>query len=360
LYKSIFRDTFASVFENKDALFKALLIPTVFLIFCHFFLMDISKQFAEGTVDYYTVVPTFLLSLVINLIIAITTHRILLLGSDSVPKWGSFKFSSREISFAYNFILLVLIYFILTLILILVSFLLFFIINTIFTLEMQLQNAVFLLFPIVIVSISILCGLALVFPSAATDNKLSFKQAWKLTKGYRVLCFVAIIIFPNIFGAIFGFVYGLAIEFLVNLISENLNVLYPILNVLISIFTISALSHTYKYIIANSPNIDGVLTNNESNKISKLSINDLDIIELDSNHEITFESLKDELVAQYEKLGYINAVVDEIDSWVVKQQEDGDSYVALRVTSDEYQIQTFNVDEPILRILKNNDSPSEV
>ncbi len=351
MYKSVFRDTFASVFEKKDELFKALLIPTLLLIFFHYFFIDIDKQFREGNINYFTAVPTFLLSLALNLTIAITTHRILLLGSDSVPKWGLFRLTSREWTFVYNFLLLVLLYLALTLALAAGSSLLFILVDSILGLNLETKNMIFVILPMIIIPIPILCGLALVFPSIAADKKLSFKEAWNLTKGYRVFCFVTIVVFPNIFAAIFGFVYGMVIEFLVRLISDGLTILYPILNVFISVFTISALSNTYKFIISNSSNKEEETSIDKPNKICKLSINDYDVINLDKNHDITFDKLKDDLILQYDKLGFKLTIIDETDSWVVKQEEDGDAYVALRVINDEYQIQTSNTEEPQLSIL---------
>lgn len=340
MYKEILKNTFASVFEKKDILFKALLIPTLLLMIFDY-LLD------TDLANLYISIPFFILSVLINITIAITTHRILLLKESQIPIWGLFKFTSREYKFLFATIGLLLFIFIPVFLLIVASS---------FVDNIQIDSSIGSIM-IVIVAIAILISivviasrLSLVFPSISIEKNMTFKQAWSYTKNYKLLCFITIILFPALFSIIFGLAYGLVIGFLMKLISPQLDVLYTILNVFINVFMISALSNTYKYIVSQTPEIHE--KKEVSTHITKLSINDYDTIELEENNEVTFESLKDALITQYEELDFVVTVVNEIDSWVVKQSEDGDAYVALRATKDEYQIQTFNTDEPILKNIK--------
>ena len=130
----------------------------------------------------------------------------------------------------------------------------------------------------------------MVFPSIALDKELTFKQAWNYTKSYKMLCFITIIVFPGLFSIIFGLVYGLVIGFLMKVISPQLDVLYTVLNVFINVFMISALSNTYKHIMSENPEFDEIKV--KSTKITQLSINDYDAIELEPYYEITFDILK--------------------------------------------------------------------
>jgi len=254
VYKQILRDTFASVFEKKDTLFKALIVPTILLVILHQFTSDIKMMMNNDIVNYYIFVPSIIFIIIFNITIAITTHRILLLGNDSVPKWGLFKLSNREFNFAWNFILLILLIVLITAIFGLFLFLGFYLIDLVTDLSDNSQN---IEIPVImaisfVVSLFVMSSVSLVFPSIATSNSITFIEAWRLAKKYRLLCFVTVIVFPGIFGAVFGFVYGLVIEFFVKLISPEFNVLFPLLDVFISVFTISALSHTYKYLIGNN------------------------------------------------------------------------------------------------------------
>lgn len=350
MYKEILKNIFASVFDKKEQLFKALLIPTLLLmVFDYFLVLDFT--------NLYITIPFFILMMLINITISITTHRILLLKKSDIPTWGLFKLGSREYKFTLSSGGLGLILLATLIIGAIVLGVMGTILKSAGNLNIFIYTAAFFLF---IYMMYVATRLSMVFPSIAVDKALTFKQSWKYTQKYKLLCFITIVVFPLLFAILISLVYGLVIKFLMTVISSELAVLYSLLNVFINVFIISALSVTYEYVIANVDQTDELLNDVDPNKIYKLSINDYDIIQLDSFHDITFESLKNELISQYEKLGYINAVMDKTDSWVVKQDEVNDSYVALRVTNEEYQIQTFNTDEPILSILKSSDSRFEI
>lgn len=107
--------------------------------------------------------------------IAVVTHRIILLGPNSVPNWGVYIPTTRELNFFVKS-------FIMGLLMIPVS-----ILN---------------IFPDVgpylftIVSCYLFSRLSLVFPSIAVDSPWSFSDSWVITKDHQILMLVVILIFP--------------------------------------------------------------------------------------------------------------------------------------------------------------------
>lgn len=266
MYKDILRDTFASVFEEKDALFKALLIPTILTIILEYFLTTESKNF-------FILIPTFILLFAINITIAISTHRIVLLQNNNIPSWGLFTFKAREYNFAFSTLKLSLICTLLILLTTMVIFFFSWILNFIIDItkvqDMFIFGGLGIAF---LLTLLVAARLSLVFPSLAVDKKLSFNQIWQDTNKYTLLCLITVIVFPVLFGLIFGFAYGFVIDLLVKFISSHLNILNSVLNVLINVFTISALSHTYKYVIIN--NIE--MESNTRNDFDEDNNNDID------------------------------------------------------------------------------------
>ncbi|MGB5867258.1 MAG: hypothetical protein WBG69_05210, partial [Arcobacteraceae bacterium] len=82
----------------------------------------------------------------------------------------------------------------------------------------------------------------------AIDKPMSFETAWRYTKKYKLLCFLMIILFPLFFSSIVGGIYAFIINILVTTISIHFNILSVFLNVIVSVFLVSALSNTYMYI----------------------------------------------------------------------------------------------------------------
>lgn len=78
MYKKIINLTFYSVFNNKDSLIKSLFFPLLALIIIRI----ITEE--SQSIKITALVPALM---IINLVIAVITHRILLLGDNKVPKW---------------------------------------------------------------------------------------------------------------------------------------------------------------------------------------------------------------------------------------------------------------------------------
>ncbi|PLY06331.1 MAG: hypothetical protein C0625_09335 [Arcobacter sp.] len=333
MYKRIINSTFLPVFENKFLLIKALIIPLFLIVI----LTKLSLiYFNDSLIIIIANVVIFLL----NITIAITTHRILLIGSSSIPQWGLFKFGGREFSFLITSIFI-----------------------GVIMAVVILFGAIPLMFKESIVSMAIIAisaffalilfsRFSLALPSIAIDKEISISDAWEYTKNYKLLCFFTIVIFPVIFALILGFVYELAIGFLIKLISPHLDILYPVLDVFITVFIVSALSATYRVIKEDNPEYFEKI---KSSSNEALIINNKNEITVNTNdYEISFEIIKNELIKQYEKLGFTNTVVDKEDSWMIKNPEIETAYVSLAFKNNAFNIESYNVEDAKLDIFNPN------
>ena len=336
MYKKIINLTFLPVFENKTALIKALFIPLILIVV----LTKMSLMYPTSTlVSFSTAVLMFL----INITIAITTHRILLLGSQSIPKWGLFKFGSREFQF---FVTSAIIAIIITVVVFIGSLPLSFLPKSLVASGVLVISVIF--------AVILFSRFSLALPSIAIDKQISISDAWEYTKHYKLLTFFTIIVFPLLFAFIIGVVYTLVIGFLVKVISVHLNILYPLLDVFIAVFIISALSATYRVIQEQHPeyfkqqskeNNELIIHNNKEQH--RFNINE---------YEINFESLKQELIRQYEQLGFDKIVVDKEDSWMAKHPENETAYIALSLKDNEYKIEAYNTQQADLEVFLFNNA----
>ena len=335
MYERILDLTFYLVFKHKVALIKALAIPLLLIII----LSKLSLMYSSMYVGLACLGMIFL----INVNIAITTYRILLLGDNSVPTWGLFKISKREFSFLLNTFLLVLI---MTPVIIAMAI----------PFALNLSSTIITVTTMVsVLTIFILFSrLSLVLPSIAIDNRITFKDAWDYTQNYKMLTFFSIIIFPAIITAVIGLIYKLIIMFLVTVVSTQMALLYPVLDLFLTVFVISALSATYSVIKEEHPAyLKDPSFIEENIKENKKSISNEIIIT--NNHEhiiinkddslIDFDQIKDELIEQYEELGFKDIVIDKKDTWMIMNPEIKNAHVAVTFKGNEYKIETVNVQE---------------
>lgn len=329
MYKKIVNLTFLPVFENKTALMKALLIPLICLILTNILLTTYPESFPISIFG-------IIMLTTINITIAIVTHRILLLGQNSVPTWGQFAFGGRELSF------------------LIASFLIVIICIPIMFLSLIPTVGIFIaIFSLLVV----FSRLSLVFPSIAIDEKLTLAQAWDFTKKYKLLTFFSIIIFPTVFSLIIGTVYTLIIGFLIGVISSKLYVLYPVLDMFMAVFIVSALSATYKVIKEQHPEYFENQANQTKQNDELIIHNNKEQHSFNINeYEIDFERLKQELIRQYEQLGFDKIVVDKEDSWMAKHPENDNAYIALSLKDNEYKIEAYNTQQADLEVFLFNNA----
>jgi len=321
MYKKIINLTFQSVFDNKDILIKSLALSLGLLILFKVLVVEFPK------INATYLLPVFL---IINLHIAVITHRVLLLGKESISKWGITKYSKRELNFFLNSLLILLIC---------IPFLM-----------VGFFHVGILAISLILMTI-VISRLSLVFPSIAIDENITITESWEFTKKYKLLMFFSVIIFPAIFSIIVGFVYNLVIGFLVGVISSKLYVLYPILDLFITVFIISALSSTYKIIKEEHPEF---FEKTKQDETITTIINDNEKLTYDKNfYKIDFEILKEGLKKQYELDGFTEISVDNESSWMLKNPDVKEAYILLTKENDSnFLIETFNTNKASLEFLE--------
>jgi hypothetical protein len=199
------------IFEFRTQLGKALLFPLVILTAMGFYELD------DGTISWPIFVTVFLVEMFIYTLIAVATHRVILLGPSSIPEWGILMPSKRELLF--------LIYSIgVGLIMVPIGFLAF----------IPLVGL-----PIAILAIAYVAGrLSLIFPAIATDLGWTFSDSWKATEQYIVLMMFIAVGLPIIMGIP---------EYLLSYLPYA-TVLVTIVSVFSMVFLVAALSVAFKVI----------------------------------------------------------------------------------------------------------------
>lgn len=339
MYKEIIVNTFDTVLKNGQKLFQKLLIPTILICIINFFLPEIvlttnfNIKEIEFTSNESLIQFLFLFLLIMmNISIAITTHRICILGPFSVPKLGSYILGFIEFKFLFKTILIGITIAIPVILLLFVPYI-----------------GIFLA---IFMAIIITARLSFIFPAIACEENISFYSSWKLTKGHTFLILFSIILFPLIFSISVGLVYSLLIEFLIKLVSPNFKILYSFLNIFITVFSISALSSTYLYIKPRPLNVKIKNDIEPLKDIIEKKKKELYKIIIHDKYKVTFKSLKDELENQYSKLGFIDIVYNRNNAFILKNYENEESYVSLRYENNNFTIQTNKTEKPILKILE--------
>jgi len=267
-----------------------------------------------------------------NISIAVTTHRVVILGIDSVPTFGSVIFGYREFKMLFKIIQYSII---IAIPLVLVSLI-----------------PIVGIFIAIFLSIILISRLSLVFPACACDDKFGFLSAWRATNRYKLLTIVMVILFPFVFSFTVGFVYTIAIEFLVKIVGPYLSFLYSILDVFLTVFFVSALSSVYN--LVNPRPLNKSLKDIEQikKKIDISSINNNHSVTIDDKYKTSFQSLKKELYEQYKVHGFTEIVYDRSNSWILKNPKEEIPYISLRYENNEYLIYVKNSVKPKLSILK--------
>lgn len=342
MYKKIVGETFNGILKKKHELLKALLIPFLLIVS-----IDITSInfLQDGNKFFYIVLALILFA--INILVSITTHRILLINENAVPTWGLYKFGKREFKFLiYTFLIIILISIVLTLIILGLSVF----VNSNSALFMPLTVAFS-----VILGIFLFVRLSLVLPAIALDQELSFLDSWNITSKYKILCMLTIVIIPSIVASIISFVYGIAIEFLTAVISTKLSFLNSLLTLFVNVFIISALSATYKYLVHEDYLEKEEVSVTQSKEIKTSSKDDTFDIFLPFSFGLEFDEIKAILYEEYSRFGFDKVITDKDNSWMIKTTREGQSYVSVSVLEDSFKIESFNTQKPDIEIFKNKD-----
>ena len=203
---------FAYIYQYRKPFSKALLLPVVFLVVIE--LMPVHES------DTGSIFLLRFLSFLIYIVLAISTHRIILLGPQSVSEWGVYMPGKREFTFFMYSIGI-------GLLMIPFSFLSF---------------IPYMGFLVAGISMAYMMGrLSLILPAIATDREWSFSDSWKATRNHQVLMMVVVGLFP--------FIISIP-ELLLSYIPYS-GLLVSLLSAITLILVISALSVAFQVIAEN-------------------------------------------------------------------------------------------------------------
>ncbi len=202
---------FASVNENYKALAKALLVPVVaYLAIAALMLVNGSTPTAQWVLRIALLIPVAL--------IAVTTHRIILKGPDSVPTWGINRIGWREIEFTLcQYVMLI------------------------FLIPAAILFFVPFVGPILgmVVGAYMIGRMSLVFPSIALERKFDFKDSWDATKNYKFMMFVVVAVFPFLPGMI-NFMLGRI---------QGITLVLQVISLFTTVYVVAALTIAYQIVM---------------------------------------------------------------------------------------------------------------
>ena len=248
MYGKLMNESLKVLIENKKALFKALILPILFLLVITLLfpnIIDKGKMVFEDNIIKIISILLGIITLLINLSIAVSVHRIILIKDDIssleaiMPTQTLLKFFLKSVWIG---LLTGLIFGILIAIFLLIS-----IVTEQFTQNKFLVGVISYFLSTLLTMIAF-SRFSMVLPATAIDEKMSLLDALAFTKNYKLLSLFMVTIFPTIIAILIALVYGLIIGFLTGVVSSHLSILYVFLNVFITVLVISCLSVTYSYI----------------------------------------------------------------------------------------------------------------
>ncbi len=236
IFFRLIKEAIKSIYFYRGILAKALLIP--FIVSC---VLSLASNFLPNV---WFLSLSVCLSFGVQVIFAITIHRVLLLGPDSVPEWGALKWNKRETWFLLHVIALIAIP-ALFIFLGIYSFLIF---------TGKGEGYIFGVISAIVlwvVGIYLNIRLPLVFPAIAIDRRIGLKESWKLTDKHEGLMILIGIMVPILFSI--PMVLAMLFSFLMAgaFVQDSLifNLIVVILQSLLTVFIIGALSVTYRFIM---------------------------------------------------------------------------------------------------------------
>lgn len=206
------------VIEYKFIFIRILILPCIFMSFLELLIHD--------GMSFWLSIFIMISEWLVYVLLAISTHRVILLGPDSISTWGFYIPGARELQFFGTA-------FVLGLLMIPFSILS----QAVSISQFSIGGWIIPFF----LAAYFWGRLALVFPSIATDNAWTFQDSWNATKNYQVLMIAVVGIYP------------LLIELPATLISllPYTAVIYTTLSLISLIFVVAALSVAFLIINKN-------------------------------------------------------------------------------------------------------------
>ena len=222
------KKAFLLVKRNANSLIKSLLPSGILILFLN--LIDQFEYLPEGKP---ILLLFFVVSSVLFTLFAITCHRTILLGNESVPKYGVNSWTSREWRFLWRGIVA---YFYLILLFVAVMVPLSFLASSVSN-EFGFIEIIIVLG--ILPGIYIFSRLSILFPATAIEKKVGWDWALDTSKnnGWRLVVVIGLI------------------PFLLNLILSHslgtffiLDVFLELLGIIVTIFEIAVLSMAFKFL----------------------------------------------------------------------------------------------------------------
>lgn len=172
--KRVIVGALATVLAELPTLAKALVGPGVIYLALAFYQ---PSEISSGIAVVLAVA-----SLLLHTVFAVTTHRIVMLGSESVPEWGLRSWSRRETRFAGYVLALVFI----------LGFL------------VALAVATPPVGPVLLMVLVVVGGpaLSLIFPAVALEEEFTLSDAWRMAQGHLPALIICVGLFPTLLAMI--------------------------------------------------------------------------------------------------------------------------------------------------------------
>jgi len=179
---SIFGAAISELLENKAPLIKSLIIPfiTASLLL---YLKDLSTLIIFDIVFLFIAIYLFIS-------MAITIHRIILLGTRSIPPWGLSQLGFREIWYALHAAGLCGFLFVLF------KYCWPYILSVISTPNIGVWSIAITIVATFVSVLWVYSRFSLVLPGIAVNQGVSFSLSWEMTRNHQILTLLAAAVFP--------------------------------------------------------------------------------------------------------------------------------------------------------------------
>lgn len=226
---AILAAAFIVPWNNKERFIQALAITFTVLVVIDYMSVFYTDDSLLFSIAY----------IVINLFVyvgfAVTCHRIVILGNESVPVSGIVFWSKRELRFFMHGMKFVII------ILIIVSLIATPLVNTGLPEKSLIALMVVVLSPIIYV----LSRVVLLFPATAVDKYYDLKWSYELTEGNGIRMTIIVALIPAIMMVLSNLVYSVIDE------RNIIAIVFIAIGYVVMVFEIAALSLSYDYLSKN-------------------------------------------------------------------------------------------------------------
>jgi hypothetical protein len=237
------KETIMHTFAKPLAIWNRLLVAITWPV-----LVALVIHLIQVIVDDMHSLISFFLALIDQLlyvVIAVTCHRLILIGTDSMPAYGLDGWSMRETRFTCWMFAISLLGFVFA---IPAGILFARVEDTVLNYWLSIPILILALLPY-----AIICAkLSPILPRIAIDKAVSLKWAWELTRGNGIrLVFVTLIIPIIIIFPLAIFIYYMTIAYYETGMMVLVEVIVTLVGYLLTIFIVSSLSVSYQWLIEN-------------------------------------------------------------------------------------------------------------